>query len=154
MSAIDNGTPMPLFDRLGAQGEAYLPDEDALRASIARDLARLLNTRARQPYEAWLAGDGSAIDYGLPDFSARTLRSGADREAIAAAVARAIAWFEPRLVDVAVGFNETDRHANDAVLTIRATMRAGERISHVAFELAGGALSIADPSPDPRNDHG
>jgi type VI secretion system protein ImpF len=154
MSAIDSGFSMPFFDRLAAQSDAHLPDEDALRASIARDLARLLNTRARQPVDAWLAGEGTVIDFGVPDFAARSLRSGADREAIAGAIARSIAWFEPRLADVTVRFAEAGGHTREAVLAIHARMRAGERISHVAFELAAGALVIADPSPDPRNDHG
>lgn len=145
---------MPLFDRLAAQGDAYLPDEDALRASIARDLQRLLNTRASLPFEAWFARGGTVIDYGVPDFSERSLCSGADREAIAAAVARAIAWFEPRLEDVTIRFAEPGRHANEAVLTIRAAMRAGERISRVAFELAAGTLVLAEPSADAHNDPG
>src|ERR1700742_586093 len=107
MSAFANSSSsIPLFDRIAepdgfAQGGPSAL-ADALRASIARDLARLLNTRSRLSFEAFAACEGSVLDYGMPDFSARSVESGADRNAIAAAIARAIALFEPRLVNVTV----------------------------------------------------
>jgi type VI secretion system protein ImpF len=142
MPAIASGSPMPLFDRLAANGEAQLPGADALRASIARELARLLNTRSRLTFDEFAESDGSVIDYGVPDFSDRSLQSGPDRDGIAAAIARAIALFEPRLVDVKVGFAFPAASAGRAILTINAQMRAGQSVTHVAFELAANGHTL------------
>ncbi|MFC0401951.1 type VI secretion system baseplate subunit TssE [Paraburkholderia rhizosphaerae] len=156
MSAIASGSSMSLFDRVadadaGADGDASLPLADTLRASIARDLARLLNTRSRLTFDLFAQREGTVLDYGVPDFTERSLQSGADRDAIAAAVARAIALFEPRLANVSVGFTGTSggtsaadpkRHA--PCLTIRGEMRAGTAVHHVAFELARDAAGTTD----------
>lgn len=133
---------MPLFDRLAASGEAQLPGADALRASIARELTRLLNARSRLTFEEFYECDLSVIDYGVPDFSDRSLHSGPDRDAIAAAIWRAISLFEPRLVNVDVAFALPAAHTQRAILTISAQMRAGQSITHVAFELAANSHTL------------
>lgn len=142
MPAIVSGSPMPLFDRLAASGEAQLPGADALRASIARELTRLLNTRSRLTFDEFAESDGTVIDYGVPDFSDRSLHSGPDRDAIAASIARAISLFEPRLVNVGVAFAFPAAHAQRAILTISAQMRAGQSVTHVAFELAANGHTL------------
>jgi type VI secretion system protein ImpF len=128
---------MPLFDRLAADGEARLSGADALRESVARELGRLFNMRSPLTFEAFGASDGTVLDYGLPDFSDRSLQSEPDREAIAAAVKHAIALFEPRLANVSVGF--TPR----AVLTVNGDLRSGRSVAHVAFELTGNGEGFA-----------
>jgi len=75
MPATSRGSVMPLFDRLAASGETQFPGRNVLRDSVARDLGRLLNTRSRLTFEAFGATDGSVIDYGVPDFSERSMRS-------------------------------------------------------------------------------
>jgi type VI secretion system lysozyme-like protein len=144
MSTIVSGSPMPLFDRLAAGGEAHLPGADALRESVARDLGRLLNTRSRLTFEAFAATDGTVIDYGVPDFAERSLRSGGDRDAITAVIQRAIALFEPRLVNVTVTFAPTAEPGPDAVFLIGGDIRIGAAVGHVAFELAPGGRVAAD----------
>ena len=136
MPAVASGSPMPLFDRLAASGEAQLSGVEALRESVARDLGRLLNTRSHLTFEAFAASEGTVLDYGLPDFSERSLHSGPDREAIAAAIKHAIAMYEPRLVNVSVDFVFPADHSPHAVLTIGGELRSGTHVSHVAFELA------------------
>jgi type VI secretion system lysozyme-like protein len=150
MPAIVSGSSMPLFDRLAASGEAQLPGADALWESVARELGRLLNTRSRLTFEQFAACEGTVLDYGVPDFSERSLHSGPDRDAIAAVVKRAITLFEPRLVNVAVGFVFPSDHSTYAVLTIGADMRSGINIAHVAFELAtdGHTVSYARSSDE------
>lgn len=143
MPAIVSGSPMPLFDRLAAGGEAQLSGTDALRDSIARDLMRLLNTRSRLTFDEFAACEGTVLDYGMPDFSAHSLHSGPDRDAMAAAVARAISLFEPRLSDVTVTFAFPAGHAQRATLTVAGQMRGGLGVAHVAFELAANGHTFA-----------
>lgn len=146
MPATSRGSVMPLFDRLAAGGETQSPGKNVLRDSVARDLGRLLNTRSRLTFEAFGATDGSVIDYGVPDFSERSLRSGDDRDAIAAAIRHAIQLFEPRLKDVTVSFAFPADHAPDAILLIGGQIREGTGVGHVAFELASSAGHYtADP---------
>lgn len=145
MSVTSRGSAMPLFDRLAAGGEMQLPGTHALRESVARDLGRLLNTRSRLTFEAFGETDGSVIDYGVPDFSERSLRSGDDRDAIAAAIQHAIVLFEPRLKNVTVSFAFPAERAPDAVLLIGGELRAGNGVDHVAFELAPSGHHTADP---------
>lgn len=127
--------PVPLFERLVNDADASLPEEDSLRQSIARELMRLLNTRSHLTMEAFAHSDGTVIDYGVPDFSERSLRSGEDRDAIAAAVGHAITLFEPRLVDVKVSFSLPREREPYAVLTIGGCLNAGLSVEHVSFEL-------------------
>ncbi|HEY3599911.1 MAG TPA: type VI secretion system baseplate subunit TssE [Paraburkholderia sp.] len=136
---------MPLFDRLVASGDAHLLGADALRESIARDLGRLLNTRSQLTHEDFHAQDGTTIDYGMPDCSERSLRSGDDREVIAAAIRRAIVLFEPRLANVTVDFPAAGANGREPRVRIAGDMRSGESVSHVAFELASGGRAHADP---------
>ncbi|SAL24375.1 type VI secretion protein [Caballeronia udeis] len=145
MSATSRGTAMPLFDRLAAGGETRLPGKDVLRESVARDLGRLLNTRSRLTFEAFGATEGSVIDYGVPDFSERSLRSGGDRDAIAEAIRHAIALFEPRLTNVTVGFAFPADREPGVILLIGGQMREGTGVDHVAFELASAGHHTADP---------
>ncbi|MDR5880053.1 type VI secretion system baseplate subunit TssE [Caballeronia sp. LZ032] len=135
-----SGSPMPLFDRLAGDGEAQLSGADALRESVARELGRLFNTRSPLTLDAFAASDGTVLDYGLPDFSDRSLQSAFDREAIAAAVKQAIARFEPRLVNVSVKFDAR------AVVSVGGELRAGRNVQHVAFELAadGDAFAVRE----------
>jgi type VI secretion system protein ImpF len=145
MSAMVSGSPMPLFDRLAAGGDAHLPGADALRESVAMELGRLLNTRSRLTFDAFTTTDGTVIDYGVPDFSERSLQSGADRDAIAAVIQRAISLFEPRLANVTVTFAPTAGPGRDAVLLIGGDMRIGATVGYVAFELAPGGQVATDP---------
>ncbi|MDR5758677.1 type VI secretion system baseplate subunit TssE [Caballeronia sp. LZ035] len=135
-----SGSPMPLFDRLAGDGEAQLSGADALRESVARELGRLFNTRSPLTLDAFAASDGTVLDYGLPDFSDRSLQSAPDREAIAAAVKQAITRFEPRLVNVSVKFDAR------AVVSVGGELRAGRNVTHVAFELAadGDAFAVRE----------
>jgi type VI secretion system protein ImpF len=149
MSAFANSSSsIPLFDRIAepdgfAQGGPSAL-ADALRASIARDLGRLLNTRSRLSFEAFAGCEGSVLDYGMPDFTACSIESGADRDAIAAAIARAIALFEPRLANVTVHLPAASVTRRAPPMSIRGEMRAGTAVHHVAFELAADAAGGAD----------
>jgi type VI secretion system protein ImpF len=139
MPAIVSSSPMPLFDRLAANGEAQLSGAVALRESVARELSRLFNTRSPLTFEAFAASDGSVLDYGVPDFTERSMYSGPDRDAIAAIAKHAITLFEPRLVNVSVDFVVPAGPAPRAVLTIGGDVRSGSSVARVVFKLAKDA---------------
>jgi type VI secretion system protein ImpF len=136
--------PVPLLERLSNDAEASLDGQDALVESIAKELARLMNTRSHLTMAAFGQSDGTVIDYGVPDFSERALRSGEDREVIAGAIGRAIALFEPRLADVKVSFSHPEEHDRFVVLTIAGTVNAGLSVEHVSFELETAGREALD----------
>jgi type VI secretion system protein ImpF len=144
MSATANGYPLPLFERLVEDADAWLQGEDALRQSVARELSRLLNARSSLTMDAFVRSEGTVLDYGLPDFSDLSLRSAPDREAIAAAVRRSIALFEPRLQDVKVAFAFPSGNERQAVLAVDGTMRVNRSVEHVFFELQTDSPGAAD----------
>ncbi|MGN6086174.1 type VI secretion system baseplate subunit TssE [Trinickia sp.] len=149
MSIHRRGYPIPLFERLVEDADAWLEGEGALKRSVARELSRLLNARSRLTMAEFAHSDCGVLDYGVPDFSERSLRSGADRDAILAAVRRAIALFEPRLVNVAVKFGFKDETSREAVLVVEGDIRVERSVEHVFFELAAGAGASPDDQDDP-----
>jgi type VI secretion system protein ImpF len=144
MSATANGYPLPLFERLVEDADAWLQGEDALRQSVARELSRLLNARSDLSMDAFARSEGTVLDYGLPDFSDLSLRSAPDRDAIVAAVRRSIAMFEPRLADVKVTFTFPAGDEQHPVLSIDGTMRVNQSVEHVFFELQTHGRGAAD----------
>ncbi|CAB3780605.1 type VI secretion system baseplate subunit TssE [Pararobbsia alpina] len=145
MPANANGFPMPLFDRLDASGDAWLQGDDALRQSVEQELSRLLNTRSHLTFEAFGLSEGTVIDYGVPDFSERSLRSDTDRDAIAAAIRHAITLFEPRLSGATVNFKFAAGPDKNPILVIGGKLNASTSVRHVFFEMAPGGQGAADP---------
>jgi type VI secretion system protein ImpF len=144
MPSTVNGFPMPLFDRLGASADAWLQGDDALRQSVEQELSRLLNTRSRLTFEAFGLSDGTVLDYGVPDFTERSLRSDTDCDAIAAAIQHAIAMFEPRLSNATVKFTSPANREQNPVLVIGGNLRMATSVRHVFFEMAPGSDGAAD----------
>jgi type VI secretion system protein ImpF len=73
-----------------------------LKEAVKRDLEQLLNTRQSGD---WLPADlkelnNSLAAYGLPDFSAVSIKSPAEQTRLRRALEAAIATFEPRLEDI------------------------------------------------------
>jgi len=118
-----------VFDRLMGEregsGDEY--DLEDLKASVARDLANLLNTRRSPPAFPLEAPEAerSVLAYGLPDMTAFNPRSERDQSRLVAAMKRAVDWFEPRLDRVRIELLGTDplsghlRFRLDAVLKIQ-----------------------------------
>jgi type VI secretion system protein ImpF len=143
MSALASRSPMPLFDRLAANGGAPLSIVETLQASVARELGRLFNTRSPLTFEAFMASEGTVLDYGAPDFTERSLRSAHDREAIAAVMTHAIALFEPRFVNATVDFAFPSSSAARAVLRVGGDVRVDAGMVRVTFELEKDAQGSA-----------
>lgn len=89
------------------------------KASVARDLEAMLNTRqeALFPLPPELEASRSLICYGLPDFTALSLLNLGDQVRICQSVEQTIALFEPRLKQVQVAI-EPPRD-NDRALRFR-----------------------------------
>jgi type VI secretion system lysozyme-like protein len=146
-----------LFERLAgdkppAREEGARPfrihETAALKESVRRELARLLNTRSTAPLDARGGDEMSVLEYGVPDFSSLSALSGDDRNRLAAAVARAITVFEPRLRDVRVlaeGLRSNDRAL---ILRLDALLVVGEHAEPVSFPLliraASGEIELGD----------
>jgi type VI secretion system protein ImpF len=131
---------MPLFDRLssnesagGAGAFLLLPEQ--LEASIARELSRLFNTRCRLMPSHYAESTGTAIDYGIPDFSALSPRRGEDRELLESALTRAVAFFEPRLANATVKVSSVPQRGDAAVATVSGDMTIGLKAQRVSFSL-------------------
>ncbi len=75
-----------------------------LQDAVRRDLIPLLNTRRKeQPIpQDYLQCNQSLLVFGLPDFSAFSLRSPGDQRRLGQAIEAAIRTFEPRLSEVTV----------------------------------------------------
>lgn len=73
-----------------------------LMASVMRDLSWLLNSRTSHPPEEFDRRELTVIDYGIPDFGSYSPANPDDQRLLASRLARAIAFFEPRLKNVSV----------------------------------------------------
>lgn len=104
-----------------------------MKRAVRRDLEWLLNTRRipEQPSESLKELNRSVYVFGLPDFTAFTSSSAADRANLARQILAAIKLFEPRLTDV----------------RIVAVEEAEASIQEFRFRIEG--LLLMDPSPEP-----
>lgn len=125
-----------LLDRLMGEDHPSGLSIDQLKDSVARDLEALLNTRAAIPSAKFdehpLARD-SIVNYGLSDFAGMCLTSGEDREAICAAIKRAIEAHEPRLSDVNAALEPDEGGVNRLHFVISAKLRINPSAEPVNF---------------------
>ncbi len=144
---ITNASPALLFERLIDSEPRQLRDERPFRnltptelnASIARELARILDTRRAISVADALnerPEDLTVLDYGIPDPTALTPQFILDRADLAAAITIAIRAFEPRLHDPDVKIDPDPKQRNAAVITVRGTVKIGQRMQPVSFPLA------------------
>ena len=77
-------------------------DSKTLRATVARDLGWLFNTRTPLTGPEFDRRELTVIDYGIPDFGGISPESPSERKQMARRIGRAIAAFEPRLQSVQV----------------------------------------------------
>jgi type VI secretion system protein ImpF len=127
-----------LLDRLmGEDGRAGAGlSIEQLKDSVARDLEALLNTRAAIPsekFDEYPHARGSIVNYGLADFAGMCLTSSEDREAICAALKRAIETHEPRLTDVTAALEEDEVGINRLNFVITAKLRVNPSAEPVNF---------------------
>jgi len=108
-----------------------------LKNAVRRDLEWLLNTRriAEPPDEGLKELNRSTYVYGLPDLSALTMASTADKNRLVRQILSAINLFEPRLMNVRLVMVETpDASKKDVRLRIEAMLRMDPVPEPVSFD--------------------
>ena len=129
-----------LFDRLVdshdcEQDEQHLRilNENQLRASVRRELERLLNTRCSISLHRLGEEERSVVNYGIPDFSSLSPHNADDHALIASIVGQTIAAFEPRLRQVRVEVGPASGAESALWLNINAELVVGLYSSPVSF---------------------
>jgi type VI secretion system lysozyme-like protein len=137
------GAAAPLFERLTDLDPASDSEPrplrvltpEALKESVARELDRLLNTRA--PVAAELLGKRrrSTIDYGIPDLSLFAPRDFDSESRLAETLREAIAAYEPRLADPQVRIAPASENGA-FVVHVDGGLRLGTVIEPVSFAVS------------------
>jgi type VI secretion system protein ImpF len=140
VATFTRASHVPLFDRLCApespSSSALLLQGADLKASLAHDLERLLNTRNGLTVGEAIGCEAPALRYGIPDLLGMDLQPGGGLQLLADLVQRAIAVFEPRLREVSVQALPDDRHPDRARLVIGGAVMVGRQLQRVDFDIA------------------
>ncbi|WP_136066949.1 type VI secretion system baseplate subunit TssE [Modicisalibacter radicis] len=108
------------------------------KASVVRDLELLVNTRRELvagELDAWPTLQDTLLDYGLPDFISRGVRSSDDRRLIQRQLERTIEHGDKRFSSVRVQLlNPDDGHDRILQFRIEAVLSLSEVSQHVAFD--------------------
>ncbi len=129
-----------MFDRLcggdGPSSQTRVLEGPDLRASLRRDLLRLLNSRNGLTIAGFLEAEGSVWHYGLPDLLGLSVQSDGDLQVMADVVGHAIGLFEPRLSAVTVRARRDPRRPERACVTVSAQALLGRSLQRVDFDMA------------------
>jgi type VI secretion system protein ImpF len=115
---------------------AHFHDFDRHKRAVSRDLEALLNTR-REPIDNvadFPALQRSLLMYGLPDFSAMSLKNDADRARIIREVEATVSLFEPRLARVRVTLETSAEATPTLQFRIDALLRVDPAPEPVTFD--------------------
>lgn len=130
-----------LFDRLvdvspdgeGHEDHLRILNAKQLKASVRREVGRLLNTRCSLPLHGFGEEERSVVNYGIPDFSSLSPHNADDRALIASVVGQTIAAFEPRLRHVRVDVGPASGAESALWLIIGAELVIGVFAEPVSF---------------------
>ena len=131
-----------LWHRLLAAGDSDFPANQVhltlaeLKASVARDLEDMLNTRIAFPHghlAAFPLCRASVYNFGVTDFAALCLTSSEDRQRICSYIEEAIGRFEPRLGDVSATVLMDDGAINRLDFVISGMLKAHSTAQRVDF---------------------
>ena len=130
-----------LFDRLvdvsldaeGHEDHLRILNAKQLKASVRREVGRLLNTRCSIPLHRLGEEERSVVNYGIPDFSSLSPHNADDRTLIASIVGQTIAAFEPRLRNVRVDVGPASGAESALWLIIGAELVIGVFSEPVSF---------------------
>lgn len=126
----------------GNRAEGARREPDPVKASVALELERLLNTRAPLPVDR-LGRRRTTIDYGIPDLSAFGLPGADAAAALCRQIEQAILAFEPRLsAPRATLVSPAGRHDRYEVEIAGMLVIGGE------MEPVGFRLPIGDERPE------
>jgi type VI secretion system lysozyme-like protein len=149
------GARVPLFDRLDLDPE--IKDEqrpyriltrEQLKASIRRELGRLLNTRCSLSLDEVGEEERSVINYGIPDFSSLSAQNADDQILIGRIINQTVAAFEPRLRNINVDVRPVPNSESGLYIFLDAVMTVGQFNEPVCFPVVldykNGAAEIDD----------
>ena len=129
-----------LFDRLvdvpdwaEAERPLRILNREQLKASVRRELGRLLNTRCSIPLHQLGEEERSVVNYGIPDFSSLSPHNADDHALIASVVGQTITAFEPRLRQVRVEVGPAYAAESALWLNISAELAVGLFAEPVSF---------------------
>ena len=108
-------------------------NHEQLKASVRRELERLLNTRCSIPLHQLGEEERSVVNYGIPDFSSLSPRNADDHVLIASIVGQTITAFEPRLRQVRVEVGPVSGAQSSLSLNISAELTVGLFSEPVSF---------------------
>jgi type VI secretion system lysozyme-like protein len=145
------GAPVLLFDRLIPRGQAgdhrlrsarmgwrEVYDRRQLEASIAEQLAWLLNTRVPISYAEMEVrtreGRRTTLDYGLPDLTVYRVDDASRTARLARHIAETIAIYEPRLGNPQVQLRPREGRSDVLVAEIGGEMKLGNVAVPVSFQ--------------------
>ena len=145
-----------LFDRLVDlhseidQGEKpfRILNRAELKASIRRELERLLNTRCSLSLHRVGEEERSVINYGIPDFSSLSPLNADDQALIGSIIGQTVTAFEPRLRQVKVEVEPVANSEGALQVLIEAVMIIGQFNEPVFFPVLlnskNGAAEVHD----------
>lgn len=132
------GAPLPLFDRFSGRLDepsgVRLSPVEALRFSLQLDLTRLFNARNSLTIAQFLSDTPTALDYGLPDMLHLSAQPNTDLQRWELVIARAIALYEPRLVEVRVAVTPDRSKPTVARVAITALAAVDEQLRQFHFD--------------------
>jgi len=140
-----------VLDRLMAVEEWPSTRSQSLRFfkdALKRDLEWLLNSR--QPplpqLSAYPLARASIVNYGLPDITSLGLASASDHRQLRLAIEACVRAFEPRLTNVRVSIDDSDRGDRRLRFHIEGMMKLDPAPEEVTFdtvlELASGEYTV------------
>ena len=146
MHTMPADAPVPLFNRFsGTASEpagVRLTPAEALQLSLQLDLTRLFNVRNSMTVAAFLDGTPTPFDYGLPDTLALSTGSASDLQRWELVILRAIALYEPRLIQVRVAVAPDRFHPTVARVSIMALAAVGRELCQFHFDTALDARNV------------
>ncbi|MGC2635856.1 MAG: type VI secretion system baseplate subunit TssE [Acidobacteriaceae bacterium] len=140
-----------ILDRLSAIEEWPTTRSQSVRFfrdALKRDLEWLMNTRQPPMPElaSYPAAKASVVNYGLPDITSLGLASAADHRQLRLAIEACLRNFEPRLSDVRVTVEGSDKADRRLRFHIEGTMNLDPAPEEIAFdtvlELASGEYKV------------
>jgi type VI secretion system protein ImpF len=145
---LSRGARPLLFERLcenvasvsdgSAQVASRFLNEEQLRASVARELSDLLNTRVPVPITILEARARTAIDYGIPDFSAFPLGEHDAARRLVRHIRESIMVYEPRIREPIVELARSSMSAAMIEVVVRGGLELGMMRAPVEFRFLLG----------------
>lgn len=129
-----------LFDDHASSGADHLSRGltiEQMKASVARDLEALLNSRLgvrAEMTDGFPHARSSILTFGLRDFAGMSFESPLDQRTICEAISQTIERHEPRLRNVSVELNNPDKHLQLLNFAVKAMLVLDPAYEPVSFD--------------------